>query len=113
MPPSKVIFVGTYLPGTLTGFGTAEYHGVPTSPGGIYRCVFDEENGLLTGPASLVAECSVSPSWFRWHSSLPVMYATNETMDGSPSAVTAYRVDTASGALSTMGTVSTAGMGGW
>jgi hypothetical protein len=42
---------------------------------------FDPEAGTLRDLA-LVAEVGVSPSWFRWHPTLPVLYCTNETMFG-------------------------------
>jgi 6-phosphogluconolactonase len=55
-----------------------------------------------------VAQVQVSPSWFRWHPTLPVLYSTNETMFGEESSVTAYRI-TPSAGLELMGRVTTKG----
>jgi hypothetical protein len=43
-------------------------------------------------PPELVAKSVVSPSWLRWHPTMPVMYTTQETGDGSPSALVSYRL---------------------
>lgn len=56
----------------------------------------------------VVAEVQCSPSWFRLHPKLPVLYCTNETFDGSDSSVTAFGL-TPSGGLERMGKVSTGG----
>ena len=50
----------------------------------------------------------ISPSWFRLHPSLPVLYTTNETFDGSDSSVTAFGI-TPTGGLERMGRVTTGG----
>ena len=55
-----------------------------------------------------MAEVLVSPSWFRWHPTLPVLYTTNETMFGEDSSVTAFRL-TSTGGLERMSRVMTNG----
>ena len=37
-------------------------------------------------------QVGVSPSWFRWHPTLPVLYTTNETFAGEASSITAFRL---------------------
>lgn len=56
---------------------------------GIYRAKFDPSTGEFSD-FKIVAEVQCSPSWFRLHPTLPVLYSTNETFDGSDSHVTAF-----------------------
>jgi 6-phosphogluconolactonase (cycloisomerase 2 family) len=79
--PTVSLYVGTY---------TA--HEQPESTAeGLYRCSFDTASGRVS-PPELVAKSVVSPSWLRWHPTMPVMYTTQETGDGSPSALVSYRL---------------------
>ena len=79
----------------------------PHQSQGIYRAKFDPATGVLSD-CKIVAEVQCSPSWFRLHPTLPVLYCTNETFDGSDSAVTAFGL-TSSGGLERMGRVTTSG----
>lgn len=79
--------------------------GPPSESEGIYRATFCD--GTFSD-LTLVAEVQCSPSWFRWHPALPVLYTTNETFDGSASSVTAFRLTPSCG-LERMGRVSTGG----
>ena len=81
--------------------------GPPSEAEGIYRARFDPAAGTLS-ELTLVAEVGISPSWFRWHPSKPILYTTNETFDGSPSSVTAFRL-TPSAGLERLSRVSTGG----
>ena len=56
----------------------------------------------------LAAPSQLSPSWLRWHPTLPVLYSTQETNEGSASALVSYRL-TGSGELVETGRVSTCG----
>lgn len=84
-----------------------EMDGPPSPSEGIYKAEFDSTAGTLAS-LQLVAEVGCSPSWFRWHPSLPVLYTTNETFDGSASSITAFRLTPSCG-LERMGRVSTGG----
>lgn len=74
---------------------------------GIYTAFFDSETGTLSQP-TLAAAQKLSPSWLRWHPALPVLYATGETWDGSPSTLSSYRLGKG-GELSLTGVVETSG----
>jgi 6-phosphogluconolactonase len=88
------VFLGSYTsergPTPQTNYYPANQIG-PSSSEGIYRATFDDVTGEVSRLA-LAAEVNVSPSWLQWHSTLPVVYATNSTFDGSASSVTAFRV---------------------
>jgi 6-phosphogluconolactonase (cycloisomerase 2 family) len=86
----QLICVGSYTAAT-GGKGA----GITT-----FRC--DPETGALREAGTLEM---ASPSWLTWHPTLPVLYAANETADGT---VTAVAMDRA-GALSVLGAASTGG----
>lgn len=71
------------------------------------RCEFDAATGKLS-KAVLAAPSKLSPSWLRWHPTLPVLYSTQETNEGSASALVSYRL-TDSGDLVETARVSTCG----
>jgi 6-phosphogluconolactonase (cycloisomerase 2 family) len=102
--PVHTVFLGTFTGGPGGGM---EMDGPPSASEGIYTAQFDDETGQLD-QLKLVAEVGVSPSWFRWHPTLPVLYTNNETFDGSASSVTAFRLTAALG-LERMSRVSTGG----
>ena len=76
-------------------------------PPGADRCEFDTATGNISD-AVLAAPSQLSPSWLRWHPTLPVLYSTQETNEGSASALVSYRL-TGSGELVETGRVSTCG----
>ncbi len=92
MPLSTVI-IGTYTqnPTHAPSFAVS-----PSEAEGLYSATFDSDTGELS-EYRLAAEARISPSWLRAHPVLPVIYTTNETMDGegddcTPSYMSAYRV---------------------
>ncbi|WP_328613077.1 lactonase family protein [Amycolatopsis sp. NBC_00355] len=85
---AELVFVGCYTGDAGNGTGITTFS--------------RSSSGDLTEVASLPLE---SPSWLVRHPSLPVIYAANETADGS---VTALAV-AASGELSVLGTLETGG----
>jgi 6-phosphogluconolactonase (cycloisomerase 2 family) len=86
----EVLFIGCYTPET-GGEGA-----------GITAVRRDSGTGALT-PLGIAAR-TPSPSFLTWHPTLPVLYATNELVEG---AVSAWAVDGAS--LSPLGTGETGG----
>ena len=82
--------------------------GGPSLSEGIYRALFDPADGTLSD-LQLAAEVEVSPSWFRWHPVLPVLYTTNETFFGEDSAITAFRLTATTGGLTRLGRLGTNG----
>lgn len=73
-------------------------------PNCIYQYAFDAESGALTplDPPTVTANNEAGPRHCCFHPTLPILYATNE-QGGS---VTAYHIDTATGALGEGETVS-------
>jgi len=91
--PRTTVLIGTY---TQDPTHAPEFDVSPSGAEGIYRATFDPETGELSD-VTLAAEAAISPSWLRAHPTLPVIYSTNETMDGggedcTPSYMSAYRV---------------------
>lgn len=92
--------------GTLVYVGT--YTGEKSK--GIYAFRFDQTSGALT-PVGLVAEAK-SPSWLALHPSGRFLYAANETNDydaDSNGAITAYAIDSTTGALTLLNAQSSRG----
>ena len=92
--------------GTLVYVGT--YTGEKSK--GIYAFRFNQTSGALT-PVGLVAEAK-SPSWLARHPSGRFLYAANETNDydaEKSGAVSAYAVDSATGALTLLNAQSSRG----
>lgn len=91
-----VVLLGTYTGGESRG---------------IYRVRFDDETGALS-PAELAAEAP-NPSFLALHPNGRVVYALNETdtRTGKGGAVTAFTVDTATGALTKLNTETTGNRG--
>ena len=71
----STVFLGTFVGGPGGGM---RLDGPPSESAGIYSARFDPSTGLLHSLA-VAAACEVSPSWFRWHPTLPVLYANEET----------------------------------
>ena len=79
---------------------------------GIYLFHMDPSTGALTNPSCL--KILLNPSWLELDPSGKYLYAANEisNFEGSHSgAVTAYRVDRASGRLTRVNTISSQGAG--
>ena len=92
--------------GTLVYVGT--YTGEKSK--GIYAFRFNQTSGALT-PVGLVAEAK-SPSWLALHPSGRFLYAANETDDydaEKSGAVSAYAIDSATGALTLLNAQSSRG----
>jgi 6-phosphogluconolactonase len=92
--------------GTLVYVGT--YTGEKSK--GIYAFRFNQTSGVLT-PVGLVAEAK-SPSWLALHPSGRFLYAANETNDydaGRSGAVSAYAIDSTTGALTLLNAQSSSG----
>ena len=92
--------------GTLVYVGT--YTGEKSK--GIYAFRFNQASGALT-PVGLVAEAK-SPSWLALHPSGRFLYAANETDDydaEKSGAVSAYAIDSATGALTLLNAQSSRG----
>ena len=89
------VFIGTYTGGKSKG---------------IYRCELDPATGKL-GEAELAAE-TVSPSFLAIHPSRRYLYAvgeTDDTGDQKTGTVSAFRLDTKTGALEKLNTQSSGG----
>ena len=87
--------VSTVLLGTFTGGpgGGMDEEGPPSESEGLYTVQFDSASGeFVPGSLSLRAEVATSPSWVRWHPTLPVLYTNNESFEGDFGSVTAYGV---------------------
>ena len=94
-PGDMLVYVGTY-----TGERSK----------GIHAFRFDRNDGTLT-PIGLVAE-TPNPSWLALHPSSRYLFATNETSsyDATGSgAVSSFRIDRRTGALTTVNSQSSAG----
>jgi 6-phosphogluconolactonase len=92
--------------GTLVYVGT--YTGEKSK--GIYAFRFNQTSGALT-PVGLVAEAK-SPSWLALHPSGRFLFAANETNDydaGGSGAVSAYAIDSTTGALTLLNAQSSRG----
>lgn len=92
MPRSTVI-IGTYTQNPTHGPAFAVS---PSGAEGLYSATFDSDTGELS-EYRLAAEAHISPSWLRAHPVHPVIYTSNETMDGegdacTPSYMSAYHV---------------------
>ena len=106
------VFVGTYTENPTHG---PEFTASPSGAKGIYSAKIDPATGALSD-LSLAAEVVISPSWLRAHPKLPVLYSTNETMDGegaacTPSTISAFRIGPG-GKLAFMSSVGTGGGSG-
>jgi 6-phosphogluconolactonase len=104
--PSRVLaYVGSY----------SSQQGPEGSKGngkGIYVFAMDPATGTLT--EQQLCEDGMNPSWLAFHPSAKYLYAANEVSnynDRHAGAVTAYAVDSRSGSLSRLNTVSSAGAG--
>ena len=100
-------YIGTYTP------DLADPHAYANGKGeGIYLVNVDDATGALSG-LKLVAKDS-SPSWFDLSADHKFLYATNEIDNygpGKSGSVTAYAVDSKSGALRKLNTVDSGGAG--
>ena len=108
--PLSTVLIGTYTQDPTHG---PKFAVSPSGAEGIYKATFNSDTGELS-EYQLAAEAYISPSWLRAHPTLPVVYSSNETMDGegegcTPSYMSAYRVGPA-GTLALLGRrVSTGG----
>ncbi len=98
-------YIGTYTP------NPAEPHAYANGSGeGLYLVNVDEVSGAPSG-LKLVAK-DQSPSWFVLSANHKFLYAVNEIDTYGPNksgSITAYAVDTASGALKKLNTVDSGG----
>lgn len=94
-------YVGTYTT-AMDGSGNGE---------GIYLLDVDAQSGELTN-RKLVAK-TPNPSWISIHPSKKYLYAISEVtnFDGGNGSVSAFAIDAASGELTLLNTVSSAGAG--
>lgn len=76
---------------------------------GIYRFEVNPRTGELT-KQKVVSNCS-NPSWIVIHPSKKYLYAINEILQKPSGTVTAFAIDGASGDLTSMGAVSSEGIG--
>ena len=98
-------YIGTYTPNPAEPGAYANGNGE-----GIYLVNVDENTGAPSG-LKLVAK-DRSPSWFTLSADHKFLYAINERDDYGPNksgSLTAYAVDTASGALKKLNTVDAGG----
>lgn len=94
----RLIFIGTYTPA-----GGASR--------GIYSVRLDPATGALSEP--VLAAATPNPTFLAWHPDGQILYALSEsgTVSGKPGgALTAYRPDAATGALTPLNTEPTGGI---
>jgi 6-phosphogluconolactonase len=98
---TKLAYVGTYT-GAIGAGSNGE---------GIYVFEMNVDTGALSGKR-LVAK-TASPSWIAIHPSRNYLFAVNEISDfhGNSGSVSAFAIDSASGDLSPLNTVSSEGAG--
>lgn len=100
------MYVGTFTPETKTSDG--ELMGAPAEGIGVFD--FDASSGAIQHIETIKG--LLSPSWLAFHPNLPVLYAVERRFsidNPSPGAISSYSIDDASGHLTLMSKVESAG----